>query len=140
MVETRLQYGASCYRLYARYVDDNGNWHSLPAAFISDAAHHIEVLVEFASSPSAQDGRITYWIDDLAIGRHESLDLYDRSRRPDHVRLGAPWVSDATIRGTLHVDKFVLREGAEYIGPEETQPAAPGSTPRLTQALPVYTR
>ena len=116
-VMTRLQYGASCYRLYVRYVDDNGTWRSLPTAFISDAGHYIEVLVEFASGPAAHDGRITYWIDDLAIGRHESLDLYDPSRRPDHLRLGAPWVSDPTIRGALYVDEFVLREGAEYIGP-----------------------
>jgi len=140
MVETRLQYAASCYRLYVRYVDDNGAWHSLPVAFISDAGHHIEVLVEFASSPSAQDGRITYWIDDLAIGRHERLNLYDKSRRPDYVRLGAPWVSDATIRGAIYVDEFVLREGAEQIGPEEAQPTVPRSAPKLTHALPVHTR
>jgi hypothetical protein len=138
MVETRLQYAPNCYRLYVRYVDDDGAWYSLPVAFISDAGHYIEVLVEFASSPTARDGRITYWIDDLAIGRHESLDLYDKSRRPDHVHLGAPWVSDATISGALYVDEFVLREGTEHIGHEDTQPAAPWATPRLTQALPVH--
>jgi hypothetical protein len=132
-VVTRLQYAASCYRLYVRYVDDNGTWRSLPTAFISDSGHYIEVLVEFASGPSANDGRITYWIDDLAIGRHESLDLYDKFRRPDHLRLGAPWVSDPTIRGALYVDEFVLREGAEYIGPEDTQPVLGGSTPGPTQ-------
>jgi hypothetical protein len=121
-VVTRLQYAASCYRLYVRYVDDRGAWHALPTAFISDAGHSIEVLVEFASGPSAQDGRITYWIDDLAIGRHEGLDLYDTYRRPDHLRLGAPWVSDPAIHGALYVDEFVLREGDAYIGPEEAQP------------------
>jgi len=140
MVETRLQYAVSCYRLYVRYVDDNGAWHSLPVAFISDTGHQIEVLVEFAASPSARDGRITYWIDDLAIGRHEGLDLYDKSRRPDHVRLGAPWVSDATIHGALYVDEFVLREGAERIEPEDAQPTVPRSTPKLTQVLPVHAR
>jgi len=133
VVVTRLQYATSCYRLYVRYVDDNGTWRSLPTAFISDSGHYIEVLVEFASGPSANDGRITYWIDDLAIGRHESLDLYDKSRRPDHLRLGAPWVSDPTIRGALYVDEFVLREGAEYIGPEDTQPALSEPTPGPTQ-------
>jgi len=123
-VVTLLQYGAGCYRLYVRYVDDNGTWHALPIAFISDAGHSIEVLVEFASGPSAGDGRITYWIDDLAIGRHEGLDLYDPSRRPDSLRLGAPWVSDPAIRGTLYVDEFVLRAGAEPIGPEEAEALA----------------
>ena len=137
---TRLQYAAGCYRLYVRYVDDQGVWRSLPTAFIADAGHYLEVLVEFASGPSAGDGRVTYWIDDLAIGRHESLDLYDKSRRPDQVRLGAPWVSDATIRGELYVDEFVLREGTEHIGLENTQPAEPRFAPRLTLALPVHAR
>jgi hypothetical protein len=121
VVVTQLQYAASCYRLYVRYVDDNGAWRSLPTAFISDSGHSIEVLVEFASGPSAHDGRITYWIDDLAIGRHENLDLYDESRRPGHVRLGAPWVSHTTIRGTLYVDEFVLRSGNETIGSEDPE-------------------
>jgi hypothetical protein len=138
MVETRLQYAANCYRLYVRYADDNGAWHSLPVAFISDAGHHIEVLIEFAAGPSARDGRVTYWIDELAIGRHEGLDLYDKSRRPDHVRLGAPWVSDATIHGSLYVDEFVLREGTEQIGLEHTRPTVPRFAPKLTLALPVH--
>jgi hypothetical protein len=129
LVETQLQYGTRCYRLYVRYVDDKNTWRSLPTAFISDAGHHIEVLVEFASGPSASDGRITYWIDDLAIGRHESLDLYDESTRPDRLRLGAPWVSNPDIRGTFYVDEFVLRGGAEYIGPVDAQLAMPDGPP-----------
>ena len=128
VVVTQLQYAASCYRLYVRYVDDEGAWRSLPTAFIGDSGHSIEVLVEFASGPSANDGRITYWIDDLAIGRHENLDLYDPSRRPDELRLGAPWVSHTTIRGAFYVDEFVLRAGAEYIGPEDAQPVLSEST------------
>jgi hypothetical protein len=127
-IVTRLQYAAGCYRLYVRYIDDNGACRSLPTAFISDSVHTIEVLVEFASGPSANDGRITYWIDDLAIGRHEHLDLYDQISRPDRVRLGAPWVSDPTIRGVFYVDEFVLREGAEAIGPENTPSVLSEST------------
>jgi hypothetical protein len=139
-VETRLQYAASCYRLYVRYVDDNGTWRSLPTAFISDSGHYIEVLVEFASGPRARDGRITYWIDDLAIGQHTNLDLYDKFRRPDHLRLGAPWVSDPTTRGTLYVDEFVLRHHAKYIGPEDTRLTVPDSKPALASAPPMHWR
>ena len=58
-VVTRLQYAASCYRLYVRYVDDNGAWRSMETTPIGDGEHYIEVLVEFASSASAGDGRVT---------------------------------------------------------------------------------
>jgi len=128
VVMTRLQYATGCYRLYVRYVDDNGTWRALPTAFISDAEHSVEVLVEFASGPTAQDGRITYWIDDQPIGRHEDLDLYDPSRRPDHLRLGALWVSSPTIRGAFYLDEFLLHAGAGAIGPEDTLSVLSAST------------
>jgi O-glycosyl hydrolase len=130
LVVTRLQHTVTHgYTLYVRYVDDHGVWRSLPGTPISDAEHCVEVLVGFSSGASESDGSVTYWIDDVQAGKHENLDLYDKYRRPVHIRLGAPWVSQAAIRGTFYLDEFVLRKGSQYIGPAGTLPSRPTPTP-----------
>jgi hypothetical protein len=128
LIVTRLVYTSlDGYRLFARYVDDNGRWRSMAPTSISDGEHFIEVLVEFASSPSAQDGRITYWVDDVQGDQDTGVDLYDTASRPSLARLGAVWISQDTTHGTLYLDEFVLHNDSAYIGPVAAWTSAPSS-------------
>jgi hypothetical protein len=115
---TRLRYFTTeGYQLYVRYVDDNGIWRSTSLVPISDGEHSIEVLVEHASSAMANDGQISCWVDGVLRDRDSGLDLYDLYKRPYQLRMGAPWVSSASINGTLYLDEYVLRADDLEIGP-----------------------
>jgi hypothetical protein len=134
-IATRLMAAASGYRLYVRYVDDNGTWRSTAMAPIDDAEHTIEVLVEYASNASSRDGRITYWVDGEQADCDTGLDLYDVANRPNQLRLGAIWVSSPNIDGTLYLDEFVVRADALEIGPGGRGPdPTPTATPTPTPA------
>jgi hypothetical protein len=118
ILTTRLRYSSTeGYQLYVRYVDDNGMWSSTSLVPIDDGEHSIEVLVEFASSATANDGQISCWVDGVLRDQDTRLDLYDLSKRPYQLRMGVTWVSSASINGTLHMDEFVLRADDLEIGP-----------------------
>ena len=111
-----VEYSGSAYNIRAQVVDDVGGWDTTGNQAITDAPHYIEVLVEYASSNVASDGRVTLWIDGSQEGQITGLDIYDVSK-PDRARMGAVQGLEGTTSGTIYLDEFVLRDDDTAIGP-----------------------
>jgi len=111
-----VEYSGGAYNIRAQIVDDGGGWDTTGNQAITDAPHYIEVLVEYASSSVASDGRVTLWIDGVQEAQVTGLDIYDVSK-PDQARMGAAQGLEATTSGTIYLDEFVLRDDDTAIGP-----------------------
>ena len=101
------------YAVMARArLDDNSQ---VDTAFftITDAPHAVEIDLQAASGPDAQDGWLELWVDGVSVQRLTALD--NHLATADFVRLGALSVK-AGARGTLFWDEFVSRRGTA-IGP-----------------------
>ncbi len=96
--------------------DDNLSSQTLGPYDISDAEHYVEVLVTYASGPSANDGVMTLWVDGSQQGTDTTLDLYNTTK-PNEARLGAVVGIDSGTSGTFYLDEFVLRDDDTEIGP-----------------------
>jgi hypothetical protein len=131
---TRLRYSTSAgYLVNVGYRDDNATWRTTATTAISDAPHMIEVLVEYASSATAGDGRVSYWVDGVLSDRDTGLDLYATSNRPNQLRLGAVWVNSPNVDGAFYLDEFALRDDGAEIGPVDgDSPPAPPPDPTPT--------
>ncbi|MFZ6029379.1 MAG: hypothetical protein ACOYYS_16835, partial [Chloroflexota bacterium] len=94
---------------------------------ISDAgddhvAHCFEFDWQAASTETAADGSMTFWID--GVQRGSVANMENGSRQIDTVKLGAVGNISTGISGTWLFDDFVSRNAGGYIG---LAAAAPGS-------------
>lgn len=115
-----LDYSSPNFQIRVRYEYDGG-YTNTSTVNITDAPHYIEVHVQFASGPTANDGVITVYIDGSQEAQDTGLDMYDIGK-PLHARLG-PWSMDTgtSPSGTLYLDEFVLRSDGTEIGPYEVE-------------------
>jgi len=112
-----LKHDGSNYQVRANVIDDSSNWNNTSYYDITNEAHYIEVLVEYASGAGENDGRLTLWIDGAQQEQKGNLDVYSVTK-PQDARLGAVAGLDASTSGTLYLDEFVLRDDDTEIGPE----------------------
>jgi hypothetical protein len=127
-VQVHLRQAGSSYQLQTRLRDDNGAYPSTGYYSISPDEHYVEVLVEYASSSSANNGALTLWIDGILVARKASIDLYYRGK-PNRIQFGAISGIDSGTRGSLYLDEFVLRDDGTEIGPVGSTAASPAPMP-----------
>ena len=102
------------YQIRLRHYNDAGSVHSTNWFTISDAPHAIELAWWAATTPGANDGGMTLWIDDV---QQASLNGEDNdTRRIESVQLGAVSGIDLGTLGTYYIDAFESRRQT-YIGP-----------------------
>lgn len=112
--DVQLRYDSG-YEILARVREDDGSYRSTGNYPITDDAHYVECLVEYASGPSGNDGTLMLWIDGVQKESITDVDLDGRSQ-PDEAFLGPHSSIDATINGTFYLDDFVLRDDDTRIG------------------------
>ncbi len=107
IVQIRLKYskfGPYMVAAYAR--QQNFSWKRTNWFTISgDDWHGLEVDWQAASSDTAHDGRVTFWIDGVQVDEITNLD----TRHIDSARLGATQGIDATTQGAYYLDAFESR-------------------------------
>ncbi|MEA3439507.1 MAG: hypothetical protein U9R58_04420, partial [Chloroflexota bacterium] len=128
VVRVELRYSGGNYQVRVQVRKDflfsNTSYYT-----ISDGEHYIEIDWEAASSPGANNGELTLWIDGVQKEQLTSID--NDTMYIDRVRLGAVTEIDNGTRGTYYFDAFESRtEG--YIGPVAMLPGFP-----VAQARPV---
>lgn len=111
----RLEYNGTNYRIIAAVLDDSSTTISTGFYTITDAEHYVEVLVQYASGPSGNDGVLTLWIDGTQKETITNIDLDGRSQ-PGQSRIGAVNAIDAGTSNTFYLDEFVLRDDSTEIG------------------------
>ncbi|MEA3439509.1 MAG: RHS repeat-associated core domain-containing protein, partial [Chloroflexota bacterium] len=121
VVRVELRYSSGNYQIRVQVRKDflfaNTSYYT-----ISDGEHYIEFDWEAASSPGANDGELTLYIDGDQKEQLTSID--NDTMYIDRVRLGAVTEIDTGTRGTYYFDAFESRtEG--YIGPVAMLPGFP---------------
>jgi len=111
-----MRYRDGSYQIQANTRDDMYDVHQTAWHSISDDEHYVEVLVEYASSHTASDGRVVLWIDSSLKEPITGIDLYDLAK-PALLRMGSNWVIQDKTSGTYYLDEFVLRSDGLEIGP-----------------------
>jgi len=117
-MRVELRYYSGNYQVRAQARKDslfvNTNYYT-----ISDDEHYIEIAWSAATSPGANNGELTLYIDGV---QKESITNIDNDTiYIDRARLGAVAEVDTGTRGTYYFDAFESRESG-YIGPVAALP------------------
>jgi len=102
------------YQLRTALLNDATTWSNTAFFTISDTPHVIELDWQAATAVGANNGSLTFWIDNLQRAQITGID--NDTRRIDRVRLGAVAGIDAGTLGSTYVDAFVAQRQS-YIGP-----------------------
>jgi hypothetical protein len=102
------------YQLRTALLNDVTTWSNTAFFTISDTPHVIELDWQAATAVGANNGSLTFWIDNLQRAQITGID--NDTRRIDRVRLGAVAGIDAGTLGVTYVDAFVSQRQS-YIGP-----------------------
>ena len=124
VLRIQFRYAASDYQLRAGLLEDSTTFTNTGWITISDAPHALEVDWQAASAVDANDGSLTFWIDDVPTADLTGCD--NDTRSIDRVRLGAVASIDPGTHGTYYFDAFESHRQTS-IGPE----AGALVTPRL---------
>ena len=87
IVKLEFRFSLGDYQVRADTLDDLGVWHQTAWTTITDSPHALEFDWQCASSIAANDGSLTFWVDDTEQVRLNSLD--NDTRRIDYIQLGA---------------------------------------------------
>ncbi len=115
-IVTRIEMrrSASTYQARAALLNNGTTWSTTNWFTISDAPHVLEIDWRAATSSTATNGGLTFWIDN--VQQANLTGIANGSRRIDRVQLGLVAGVDTTTRGTEYFDAFVSRR-TTYIGP-----------------------
>jgi len=102
------------YQARLKALSDSGTWLNTAYITLTDGPHVFELDWLAASVAGANDGQATFWIDDVQTGSLTGID--NDTFRMESVRLGAPYLSSATMSGSIYFDSFESRRQT-YIGP-----------------------
>jgi hypothetical protein len=103
--------------LRAYIYDDAGGTHQAGTGIIlSDTPHYAEVYYQKATTASANDGSLQFWLDGNSIGSYTTADLYTRWTEFDTIQMGARFVDTGTT-GNLYLDELVINNDGGLIGP-----------------------
>lgn len=128
------------YQVRAGVVNDGTSWSNSAWFTLTDALHKLEIDWRASSGPGANNGGITFWVDDVQRGSFTNID--NDTRKVDYVRLGGVAGIDSGTRGTYYFDDFVSRRQS-YIGMLNipgravAQDGLPGAAKVLAAPLPV---
>ncbi|MFN8488979.1 MAG: Ig-like domain-containing protein [Caldilineaceae bacterium] len=111
-IEFRFYKGA--YQLRAALLNDSTTWKTSSWLPITDAPHTLELDWRASASPTAKNGALTFWIDNVQKANLTGID--NDTRRIDRVQLGAIAGIDTGTRGSDYFDAFESRRQS-YIGP-----------------------
>lgn len=114
VLQLELRFQATGYELRALLVNDAKVWISTSWVALSDAPHTLELDWRAATAAGANNGGLTFWIDE--IQRADVTGVDNDTRRIDQARLGAASGVDDGTRGTYFFDAFESRR-LTYIGP-----------------------
>ena len=114
LLRVEFRYYSSQYQLRADTVNDSNGWSQTAWVAVSDAPHFVEVAWQAASAPGANDGVLTFWVDDSQQGSFTNID--NDTRRIDYVQFGIVGGVDNGSRGTMYFDAFESHRDT-YIGP-----------------------
>ncbi|MEA3440386.1 MAG: hypothetical protein U9R58_08895, partial [Chloroflexota bacterium] len=128
VVRVELRYSSGNYQIRVQVRKDflfaNTSYYT-----ISDGEHYIEIDWKASTSPGANDGELTLWID--GVQKEQLTNIDNDSLFIDQARLGAVAEIDSGTRGTYYFDAFESRSDG-YIGPVAAMPGFP-----VAQASPV---
>jgi len=105
---------STMYQLRAALVNNSSTWTTSNWFTITDAPHAIEVNWQASTAAGANNGSLTFWIDN--VQQASLTGINNNTRRIDTVRLGAVAGIDSGTRGTTYFDAFESRR-LTYIGP-----------------------
>jgi hypothetical protein len=114
VLRIKFRYSGTSYQLQAGLRNDSGSWINTAWFNITDAPHFMEIDWRAATSISANNGGLTFWIDNAQLADLTGVD--NDTRRIDHIRLGALSGINNSTRGTTYFDAFESRR-LTYIGP-----------------------
>ncbi|MCC6454730.1 MAG: prolyl oligopeptidase family serine peptidase [Caldilineaceae bacterium] len=126
--EIQLRFYNGRYQVRAGILNDGTTWRHSVWFALSDAPHSLELDWQAATAPGANDGSLTFWLNDVQRSQLTGID--NDTRQVDRVRWGAIGGVDSGTRGTYFFDAFESRR-ATYIGP-----AAGGPTVEAAAADP----
>ncbi|MEA3439771.1 MAG: RHS repeat-associated core domain-containing protein, partial [Chloroflexota bacterium] len=113
VVRVELRYSGGNYQIRAQVRKDfllaNTSYYT-----ISDGEHYIEIDWKASTSPGANNGELTLWID--GVQKEQLTGIDNDTMYIDRVRLGAVTEIDTGTRGTYYFDAFESRTDG-YIGP-----------------------
>ncbi len=110
----QLVYASGVYQIRAKIRNDSGSDTSTASYPISDAPHFIEVDWAAATTPGANDGYLSLWLDGVLKQTISGVD--NDTMRIEEARLGPSGSLDAGMLGTEYYDAFESRRST-YIGP-----------------------
>lgn len=110
------------YQVRAALLNDGATWRATNYAIINDAPYLFELDWQAASAPGANNGELTFWVNEVQISRLTGVD--NDTRRIDRVRLGPVGGLDTGTRGSYYFDAFEARR-LTYIGALGNQLSAP---------------
>ena len=114
LLQLELRFQATGYEMRGLLLNDAKVWISTSWFPLSDAPHTLELDWRAATAAGANNGGLTFWIDQVQQAGLTGLD--NDTRRIDQVRLGAASGIDAGTRGIYFLDAFESRRST-YIGP-----------------------
>lgn len=101
------------YQLRAALLNDATTWRTTSYATINDAPTMIELDWQAATAPGANNGSLTFWVNEVQIANLTGVD--NDTRRIDRARMGALTGLDTGTRGVYFFDAFESRR-LSYIG------------------------
>jgi len=114
LLQLELRFQATGYEMRGLLLNDAKVWISTSWFPLSDAPHTLELDWRAATAAGANNGGLTFWIDQVQQAGLTGVD--NDTRRIDQVRLGAASGIDAGTRGIYFLDAFESRRST-YIGP-----------------------
>jgi hypothetical protein len=111
-VEFRRSSGS--YQLRVALRNDAGSFTNSAWFTITDATHFVELDWQASTAAGANNGSLTFWIDNVQRANLTGVD--NDTRRIDRIRLGAVAGIESNTRGTYYFDAFESRR-VTIIGP-----------------------
>ena len=108
--------GGTGYQLRATIVPDSGVVDHAVAQDITNAPHYLELRITRATSSTASDGRLDWWLDGVQQTPIIGRDNYDRFANVTDLVAGVPSHPGIGTSGTFHIDEIVLNNSGRYIG------------------------
>jgi len=103
------------FSIALNYQQDGGGGTNTTFVSLSDAVHTIEFEIKRASSATASDGHVKFWVDDVLEDTDTGLDIWDLGR-PTEVRLEWATNNNAGDSGTLYFDELFVNNDGNPIG------------------------
>ena len=114
MLRLEFKYSNGTYQMRLKVLDNSGTWLNTAYVTIGDTPHVLEFDWLAASAPGANNGQAVFWVDGVQQG--SLAGVANDSYRLESIRFGVPYLSSATMSGTIYFDAFESRR-QNYIGP-----------------------